>query len=174
MSDLDAEMDDFREENGVRHHDGNDTFRIAPHPNLRPLLEGFEKVAMQMRALKEASIWTGFQYNQDDDELCGQYTRCDLAWGITYGEPGLHRLYSPPSGTFRTLEWMTAHWRPDPELHALFQQIGREKHGGGVEELWPEDARSFGAAVIGKGFVFLENFKDWMFGNEFGKIPLSS
>jgi hypothetical protein len=174
MSDLDAEMDDFREENGVRHHNGNDTFRIAPHPNLRPLLEGFAKVAIQMRALKEASIWTGFQYNQDDDEWCGQYTRCDLAWGITYGEPGLHRLYRPPSGTSRTLEWMTAHWRPDPELHALFQQIGREKYGGGVEELWPEDARSFGAAVIGKGFVFLENFKDWMFGNEFGKIPLSS
>jgi hypothetical protein len=129
-TDLDEEMDYLREEKpSGREHDGNDQFRVVPHPNLRPLLGGFAKAAIQMRALKEASIWTAFRYNQEDEWHGKYHSHVELAWGITYGEPGPHRQYLPPFGQTRTLEWMTGYWRPYPELHALFQQIGREQHG---------------------------------------------
>jgi hypothetical protein len=37
------------------------------------------------------------------------------------------------------LWWKVGKWRPDPELHGLFQQIGREPWGDGLQEHWDDD-----------------------------------
>lgn len=63
----------------------------------------------------------------------------NLAWCIIYAVPGRFTSPGPGPGPSRQIEWWTSPWRPDPELHHLFQQIGRARLGNALEELWAED-----------------------------------
>ncbi|KAF2185759.1 hypothetical protein K469DRAFT_574976 [Zopfia rhizophila CBS 207.26] len=181
MSELDAEMDAIQEEWGdQRKNDGNSQFRITPHQtSLRPLLEGFAKAATRMRSLKQALIWSPLSWfpndDSDDESEFDKYDMddtTDLAWGIAYAEPGLPPGTSLGPEPFdlcpsRQLWWMVAQWRPDPELHDLFQRIGRDKHGQELRELWTED-------IYGDSLVYRDAmFEEFMFFHDPGRIPLS-
>lgn len=66
-----------------------------------------------------------------------------------------------PSGQ---LWWMVAQWRPDADLRALFQQIGYEKHGEGLSELWTEDL--YGDSTVYRDAMF----EEFMFFYDPGRI----
>ncbi|EUC44120.1 hypothetical protein COCMIDRAFT_38013 [Bipolaris oryzae ATCC 44560] len=50
-------------------------------------------------------------------------------------------LWSPLNWSSRRLDWAVGLWRPDAELHGLFQKIGDGKYGDDLDEEW----------VLGKG-----------------------
>ncbi|USP75706.1 hypothetical protein yc1106_02980 [Curvularia clavata] len=159
--DLDAELDNWRKVSPAR---TAIRFRIVPNHRLRPLLEGFGKAAMQMRYLKEAIIWCPLLC--DDEDSWDHGGSNDGAWGIRYTDSGrwfteLGRSKSPDSG--RRLEWWTLSWRPDPELHNLYRQIGCSRLGEGLEELWTDD-------LVKDSAVRLGLFEDGEFGDDPGCI----
>jgi hypothetical protein len=135
-------------------------FRIVPNDDiLRPFLEGFARATSQMKLLKEAAVWCplswgpegdyyGSNYDSDEDEHAedewvpeSRQTNTELAWGIYYraaGEEDKSRPDSLPSEA-RQLWWMVSKWRPDPELHGLYQQIGRREGDDELIEHWFHD-----------------------------------
>jgi hypothetical protein len=151
----------------------NDQFRVAPVGKLMPLLEHFARAAINMPALKRAMIWSALEWSgkdpfhqgidywasptdNDSDGLGDEHEK--LAWGIIYTEPEGYGTRGP----HRQLEWLVGKWRPGQEMHSLFQEIGRAKHGNELEELWTKGRR-------GKSFVSrtqLENTAERMFGFE--------
>lgn len=72
---------------------------------------------------------------------------CGLAWGIAHARPGEHATVFSPGSDFcdsRQLWWKVGSWRPDDELHRLFQDIGHIQHDGEMLEYWNEgDEGSF-------------------------------
>ncbi|USP75704.1 hypothetical protein yc1106_02978 [Curvularia clavata] len=137
-TELDKEMDELCEKGGysIGYDDGM-RFRTEPHKRLRPLLEGFAKAAIQMKQLKEAVIWFPLILDSETTLHGGELLELrdpewDRAWSITYTESSCPIF----PGASRRLEWRTAPWRPDPELHRLYQQIGRSKLGDELEEIW--------------------------------------
>jgi hypothetical protein len=139
-------------------------FRISPiDTHLRPFLEGFAKAAMQMRFLKRALLWSPMRWY--GEEYCEDiYLSYDLeeddkmAWGITYRAPGQDWI----PNSCRQLEWTVAQWRPDPQLHNTFQQIGRNEHGDILEESWTED-------LAGPYHIYRERFLHSMFRDDVGR-----
>lgn len=150
-----------------------------PHTNLRPLLEGFAKATTRMRSLKQALIWSPLtwyvNFGVNEESAFDKYDIADtpdLAWGIAYAEPGIAPGIQIGPRPFdlcpsRQLWWMVPQWRPDPEFHDFFRQIGRDKHGDELKELWKED-------LYGDSLVYRDlTFEGFMFCPEAGRIPTS-
>ena len=71
------------------------------------------------------------------------------------------------TGAKRKLEWLTWKWRPDPQLHSLFQQIGLEKHGQELEEEWADEIENRSCPVRGEYFPVQYDFEEsHMFTND--------
>jgi len=136
---FDEDMDEYYDENirGGRQTRGvdNHEFRIAPHANLILLLERFARAAIQMPALKEAVIWSPIQGQDVYPERPMSQRGLNVIWGIEYAEP----RSSINAGSTRQLDWLVGKWRPGKELHSLFQEIGRAKHGDELAESWYQD-----------------------------------
>lgn len=124
------------------------TFRVVPiDDELTPLLTAFAKATRNMPKLLEAWLWTPLSFHpfgmpeQDDDVFSRMYPEGDLAWGIMYSAPGAPIPNNENFTTARQLNWRVGPWRPDPELHALFLEIGEEQHGTILEETWHDDGQ---------------------------------
>ncbi|CAG5188842.1 uncharacterized protein ALTATR162_LOCUS12043 [Alternaria atra] len=183
---LDEQIDDVflsqhYNSSSTAYQTGSSQFRVTPHTNLTRLLERFARAAIHMLALKEAVIWSplnwritddrdaGIDYwtknGEEDDYIDERAARSgNLAWGIAYAGPGRRANTS----LCRRLEWLVGPWRPDGELHGLFQEIGRMKHGEELEKFWTTDVTDDDG--IG--------YRDWledsmMFGVDMGCVPVT-
>jgi hypothetical protein len=140
-SEFDRKAHDAQEAYGGKcSQDGNNQFRIMPHePSLVPLLEGFARATARIPSLKTATIWSpsGWDINDDYSDLF-EYDfpeTTDTAWGIIYAAPHQPTNDRP----CRLLDWLFPQWRPSPELHERFKQIGREKYGEELVEIWEDE-----------------------------------
>jgi hypothetical protein len=181
---LDEDMEDQVDSHGELWDDTyNYQLRIVPNDTtLRPFLKAFATATAKMVALKTATLWCPLAWQsinpelEDDldydheevetDWLSGEvpYRHNSPAWGIYYlasGERDYNTAVASRSET-RQISWKVAKWRPDPELHELFQQIGRGTCGGELIEHW-EDER-FGQCLVDTEFfeVMLEDQEDNM------------
>lgn len=159
-------------------------FRISPNEKvLVPFLESFAKAATNMPELKQAMLWSPLRWDFDGgsddrgdnftfDYMYSEYqalSKCydDVAWGLAYTVCGLPckmlKVFHPSDfnnkaaqGTAhaRQLWWKVGDWRPSPELHDLFHQIGRLEHGDSLREDWDVDEP-------GKGLLSRELFDIW-------------
>jgi hypothetical protein len=165
----DEEMDAQITWNGYREDTNisNTRIRIAPNDTtIRPFLSAFAKASSNMRALQEAMLWCPLVWDPNDED--GGETETDwlsencpgprtLGWGIHYQAPGECDC-TIQGGQLRLrtkvpqLWWKVGKWRPDPELHELFQQIGRTPWGDGLEESWDDECS-------GQGLVDREYFE---------------
>ncbi|OAK99321.1 hypothetical protein IQ06DRAFT_251339 [Phaeosphaeriaceae sp. SRC1lsM3a] len=150
-TDFDEEMRWEIEESGDRRSRGseNDKFRIVPNDAiLRPFLEAFANATARMSALQEAALWCPIawqrdDYNDNDDEAAAAWLPRSLhteflAWGLHFLASG-SRDYRRPGGRCLDtdyLYWRVGKWRPDPELHELFRQIGGNRIRNDLEEHW--------------------------------------
>jgi len=130
-------------------------FRISPNERLLvPFLTSFAKAAANMPELRQAVLWSPLQWDVDGgnyDERFDYYEPPEhfypesIAWGLAYNAPRLplHDTFSTTPGEAnckeRQIWWKIAEWRPDAELHGLFQKIGFEKHGESLKEYWNDD-----------------------------------
>ena len=141
-------------------------FRVEPNEEmLVPFLKAFAKAAALMPSLKEFALWLPFKFNpldldaykDFDAEQVSTFVDLDLAWGIAYTKPYEKAFMTFPGKDFfrnRQIWWKVAKWRPDLELHSLFQKIGLGKHGKNLIEYW-------GANDSGEGLNLREWFLDW-------------
>ncbi|KAH7131859.1 hypothetical protein B0J11DRAFT_599868 [Dendryphion nanum] len=148
-------------ENGGHHLQ----FRISPNENLLcPLLTSLAKAAANMPKLKKLNVYshlTWDPYCASDDELepfehfepprymYDVNNQRGFDWGFAYAPPGHHSIC--PWNSFvededrgeicsaRQMWWRAGDWRPIPELHGLFRQIGYQEHGEALEEYWGYD-----------------------------------
>jgi hypothetical protein len=183
-TDLDHDMHLLDESNCLSRlpNDASNMFRIIPdETRLRPLLEGFSRAAAQMRSLKRAIIWTSLHWSPDCDYEESQGWDIEpkqrgYNWAIQYsdqdngvwGTPSRHfrSRQTKDDPTVRCLIWMVSKWRPDAELHSLFQNIGREKHGNDLVEHWYEEYDRIDSSDL----------RNWMLEDHYGdpgRIPLS-
>ena len=149
----DEEMDDQIAEEGDRRYRGNENSRLRIVPNnttLRPFLTAFAKAASNMIALQEAVLWCPLTWEpEDEDDLVDgsewvpeqDVDTTKLAWGVNY-QGGNERDLTRQGGDLPTrislLRWKVGKWRPDPELHELFLQIGGSSGGNDLEEHWED------------------------------------
>jgi hypothetical protein len=166
-NDLDAEME------GRVHHGfilpdlpngHSNEFRITPdEQRIRPLLEGFARVAVQMPSLKRAIIRSPLLWDPTEGYDDG-IQRKSLVWGIQYSaeDIGVNMAKHDPTSqreqgytATRALTWMVGDWHPDAQLHSPFQQIGREKHGEDLVEHWEQK------------YMYADDLPHWMFINAF-------
>ncbi|KAA8616859.1 hypothetical protein A1F94_007510 [Pyrenophora tritici-repentis] len=143
-------------------------FRIVPNDTtLRPFLMAFAKAASNMRALQEAALWCPVSWVPNDEN--GDDSRPEMfskdcpdtkrvAWGVHYQARGeLDDTWQ--GGNFPTevplLWWKVGLWRPDPELHELFQQIGGTSWNDSLKEHWEDE-------YSGKGLVDRSRFEYFM------------
>jgi hypothetical protein len=180
-SELDRRMESLLGKYSYQLSQWNDTtlkFRIAPDDaKLRSLLEGFAKATNAMPALRKAQIWTPLRWNctekfleDGEEEYLDEHVlpmigdilndNDELAWGIIFVGPGPSpsgvgsRLEFHPS---RQLYWRVSTWRPDAELHSLFQGIAHDRYGEDLLESWTDFER--GDFLIGQE-CFQELFCD--------------
>ncbi|KAF2627797.1 hypothetical protein BU25DRAFT_431133 [Macroventuria anomochaeta] len=163
----DEETDGQIEEEGDRRYRGgpNTRIRIVPKDTtLRPFLAAFDKAVSNMRALQEAVLWCLLAWapnDEDGEELetdwllenCPDADR--LAWGVhcqAKDEPNFTQQGGNLPTEVPLLWWKVGKWRPDPELHELFQQIGRTPWGDGLKEHWEDED-------YGEGLVDREYFE---------------
>ncbi|KAJ4324519.1 hypothetical protein N0V94_001259 [Neodidymelliopsis sp. IMI 364377] len=136
--------DKYLEENSRQGDDlhGGSEFRTIPDRTIMtPFLTAFAKAASRMPKLKDANIWSPLIIYQNDthdlEQWQQQYQEYEdlfdsrLAWGIAYDKPS--------GGSPRQLTWRVSVWRPDEELHRLFQNIGQKEHGYDLVEDWPDE-----------------------------------
>ncbi|KAF2870073.1 hypothetical protein BDV95DRAFT_629382 [Massariosphaeria phaeospora] len=136
-------------------------FRISPSEStLGPFLASFAKAAANMPALKSALLWSSlrwtvdrgspnereqFDYFQPPQEFF-QSPRRRSGWGVMYDRsgnyPALTLTSRDPNCKARELWWKVGKWRPSPQLHDLFQNIGRREHGEALIEHWHDDEGS--------------------------------
>jgi hypothetical protein len=97
-----------------------------------------------------------FDYFEFPDKLY-QYKEY-LAWGLAYYTRTRSEAFAQNPGEIRCearqIWWKVGQWRPNPELHSLFQQIGRCKHGEALKEYWDDD--EFGQELGWRGY-----FEHW-------------
>jgi hypothetical protein len=145
-------------------------FRISPNEQvLRPFLAGFAKALTNMPNLRHTALWTPLDletngYSDDDEGDAGgddntafdyynlpdSWVKGEMAWGLQYcapGEMGVVDQNPRRISESRQIRWSVGEWRPDPELHGMFQQIGREQHGEALEESWDDDKFGHGLVV---------------------------
>jgi hypothetical protein len=138
-------------------------YRVVPNEDtLVPFLTSFARAATSMPSLTQATLWSPIDVcpvevdgNSDDHQ--------ELAWGIAYCRAGIEApLRDDPGEDFsdvRQIWWKVAKWRPDPELHKLFQAIGHQSPGEGLQEYW--DDYQYGQDLIERGSF--ERFEYRMF-----------
>jgi hypothetical protein len=152
-------------------------YRIDPNEEtIVPLLAAFAKAAALMPKLKRAVLWSPLIFrvwkegSDSDGEIWDAYkdfdvsqvskytndaTPAEMAWGMAYTRPGEEAFdscsWDPPLHC-RQIEWKVARWRPDPELHNLFQNIGRFEHGEELSEIWTDE-------WVGEGLDYRESFE---------------
>ncbi|CAN9411096.1 unnamed protein product [Alternaria alternata] len=166
-NDLDAEMEGRLHDQSVLvdlPNGHSNEFRITPdEQRLRPLLEGFARAAVQMPSLKRAIIRSPLLWDPTEGYDDG-IQRKSLVWGIQYSaeDIGVNMAKHDPTSqreqgytATRALTWMVGDWHPDAQLHSLFQQIGREKHGEDLVEHWEQK------------YMYADDFPHWMFINAF-------
>jgi hypothetical protein len=171
----DDEDDDFDVEDGG-HRSFEDIYyfqyRISPNENvLKSFLSNFAKAATNMPELKTAVLWSPLRFSIDgrdadenepsnwDEFPRNLYQhRENLAWGLAYYKPNYRSYFTNNPAEFffsaRQIWWKVGEWRPDPELHGLFQQIGRREHGEALKEHWEDEK-------YGKGLVTRDDFEFW-------------
>ncbi|KAF9694881.1 hypothetical protein EKO04_006886 [Ascochyta lentis] len=119
-------------------------FRGVPNEGtLNPFLEAFAKAASTMHALRVFTLWSPLANG--------------LGWGISYARPGERATFYSPDDDFslsRQLWWRVGNWRPESELHKLFQGIGRLKYDKEVVEHWNEES---GGSALSNQEVFTES-----------------
>jgi hypothetical protein len=162
LADIDMDMDELQARRPCGCDEcSNCQFRISPNDtNIRHLLEGFAKAATQMRFFRKALLWSPMRWyrDEDDDPSFLEYDfeeYDDLVWGMGYE--------SGEGVSCRELNWVVSQWRPDPELHDVFQQTGRTQHGNELKELWTEDLFE-----NSPGYAFWCHY--FMFRNDAGRI----
>lgn len=130
-------------------------FRIKPDEELLvPFLTAFARALAHMPSLKDAALWSPLGFSSEPLEEPDECTdsECDqidifsdagygtsLAWGVAYRAPGEKAFDTRIGEDFcasRQLWWGVAKWRPDPDLHELFQQVGKDRHYGEMKEYW--------------------------------------
>lgn len=164
----DREMDEeYDDEAEGQAQDRNVQFRIVPNDLiLRPFLVAFAKAATNMTNLREAAIWSPLTWDPghgSESELefvsdwvpKDNWVRRELAWGIAYVAPGewaFDQKHGDDKSEVRQFWWKVAKWRPDPELHDLFQDIGRQKYGEDYKEYWRDN-------TYGRGLVDRQAFE---------------
>jgi hypothetical protein len=180
---LDQEMNYRLSEEGELWDDNfNIQMRVMPDDvTLRPFLEAFATAAANMHALKEAALWCPLAWEpyiddeEDEEEVqtdwIAENTRNhrELAWGMYYLAPGeLDYLKAASTRSeSRQIIWRVAKWRPDAELHRLFQQIGSGKWNDELVENWEDEE-------FGEGLVDTDFFEDIVQDEveNMGRIPL--
>ena len=157
----DEEMDLQVQLQGDRRFMGspNTCVRIMPNDTtLRPFLIAFAKAASTMRALQEAVLWCPLMWAPDDrnsgifrtdwvPKTCRSMNI--LAWGVHYqavGEPNRTRQGGSLPTEVPLLSWKVGKWRPDPELHRLFRQIGYTSSDDSLKECWVDE--DYGEALV--------------------------
>jgi len=88
--------------------------------------------------------------------LPSSWVNGEMAWVLQYCAPGELSVvdYNPRRiSECREIQWNIGDWRPDAELHFMFQQIGREQHGDALKERWDDDE-------YGEGLVARWEFED--------------
>jgi hypothetical protein len=90
-----------------------------------------------MPSLKHALLCSYLYWSID----CIHYDEVDYlesfkygVWGLHYSVPGQQSIIDPKwppeiSSECHQIQWSVREWRPDPELHTMFQDIGRPQHG---------------------------------------------
>jgi hypothetical protein len=143
-------------------------FRVRPNNEvLRPFLSSFAKAAANMPDLRQAILWSPLKWNihgGGDDYPPSMFDyfappeSSDLAWGLAYYVPTAGGAFRTNPGEAccktRQIWWKVGEWRPDLELHASFQEIGRTRYGKGLKEHWEDDA-------YGTGLVPADMFNFW-------------
>lgn len=145
-------------------------FRISPNDNvLGPFLASFAKAAINMPDLRQAILWSPLRWDvdggEDDEGAAFEYFEPskniypnDLAWGFAYYIPRAGSAFATNPGETkceaRQIWWKVGEWRPSPEIHGLFQQIGRREHGEALREHWDDD--KFGQRLVSRGY-----FEHW-------------
>jgi hypothetical protein len=126
---------------------------------LVPFLTAFANAAALMPSLKEVALWSPLTFNvpQDldayedfDTSQVSNFVDAELAWGVAYTAPGVEAFTTVAGEDFskdRQIWWKVGKWRPDPEQHRLFQQIGRGKHGEALTEYWDDDYSGDGLGI---------------------------
>jgi hypothetical protein len=128
-------------------------YRVRPNnETLVPFLTAFAKGAALMPSLKEVTLWCPLEFSTENTHLSNGYEDFDvsqvskyqgeLAWGVGYTKPSTRAFTDKPGEDFaplRQLWWKVGKWRPDPELHNLFQKIGRSEHGEDLAEYWDDE-----------------------------------
>lgn len=155
-------------------------FRVTPNEKLLvPFITAFARALAHMPSLKDAALWSPLTLDlsvleDDGDDLSvledeGEYSGFDktqvtlfsdepgagLAWGMAYRKPGVKAFDSWNGEDFcasRQLWWRVARWRPDFELHELFRQIGKDRHGDELKEYWD-------SWKAGEGLTYREDFE---------------
>jgi len=169
-TEYDEEMVEQISHEGDRRYRGSPSSRVRIVPNdttLRPFLAAFAKAVSKMRALQEALLWCPLAWDpNNDDNSDGEELEADwlskncpnpseLGWGLHYQAKGEHD-FNRQGGNRLTevplLWWKVGRWRPDPELHEIFQQIGGISAGNDLEEYWEDE-------IYGEGLVDDEYFE---------------
>jgi hypothetical protein len=85
-----------------------------------------------------------FEYFEPPESWMHDY----LAWGLKYCVPGEKSVtdQSPcrVNVECRQIQWHTGAWRPDPELHSIYRDIGRQQHGEAFKERFDDDSYGYG------------------------------
>ncbi|RDL32980.1 uncharacterized protein BP5553_08419 [Venustampulla echinocandica] len=135
----------------------NRHFRVVPNEELLlPFLNAFAKAASHMPLLKDAVLWSPLEYSEgvskdsdtffDNQKGFSSFSGLKKSWGIAYVAPGayafdtvLKHVSKKRYSDYRRLWWMVGKWRPNFELHSLFQQIGRRASPEKLKEYWKDD-----------------------------------
>ncbi|KAJ4381900.1 hypothetical protein N0V86_003269 [Didymella sp. IMI 355093] len=124
-------------------------FRVRPNEEtLVPFLTAFAKAAVRMPKLKDLNLWSPLIWYNNEDDIPADWLEYEhlndrpLAWGLAYDKP--------TAKTPRKLTWRVSTWRPDDQLHTLFQDIGRQEHGNELVEDWVDE--QYGDNLVGREF----------------------
>jgi hypothetical protein len=157
---------------------GSVNFRIcATDERIAPFLASFAKAAANMPNLKTAMLWSPLRWDplhtiwHDDETLTFASFESpfetwakSLAWGLEYAIAGqVSAIDSRIVRSGRDIRWSVGHWRPDAQLHGLFQNIGREQHGENLRESFED--KGFGSNVVPRA-VFEDRSERCMYGHE--------
>jgi hypothetical protein len=148
MTSLDEDMvAQIEAEGDMRDTDMNTRLRVVPNDTtLRSFLAAFAKAASRMSALREAALWCPLAWRLSGDygphwadllsDDCKDTSK--VAWGLHYKAKGQLRSSQKESSLTEVpvFRWSVGMWRPDDELHELFQQIGQAPWVDGLEEHW--------------------------------------
>ncbi|KAJ4358717.1 uncharacterized protein N0V89_003301 [Didymosphaeria variabile] len=145
-------------------------FRVTPNERLLvPFLTAFARALAHMPSLKDAALWSPLTLELSALESEDRYRRFDttqvtnfpdadhvgLAWGMAYRKPGVKAFDSWNGEDFcasRQLWWRVGKWRPGSELHELYRQVGRDRHGYQLKEYWD-------AFMAGEGLTYRDDFE---------------